>query len=166
MLNPSTRIVQQFLLLGSQYIHKMKQLNEGAVLERNHLDGITNSTILRARKKWQKDFSDVTPNNVDSQAAEEKAPSAASERWLQATHRVLKASQEHCKAVIAEALRVSEREHMSDVDGVDGNKVRHMGDKKDKAAVMRQAEEDDLFTVRPVFDGRLTDVARPRKHAL
>lgn len=55
---------------------------------------------------------------------------------------------------------------MSDVDGVDGGKVRRTGDKKDKAAVIRQAEEDDLVTVRPVFDGRLTDVARPRKHAL
>ena len=126
----------------------MKQLSKEDVLKRNLNDTETVSVISRAREKWRKEH----PNN--------KTPSPTTERWLEATQNVLKASQEHCRAVIAEALRVCRREHMSEVDGVDGHSVRRQERSGDKIV---RVIPDDLVTVRPVLDGRLKDVARPRK---
>jgi len=140
--------------VGSQYIHKMKQLTYEEVLKRNHISTETDSVILRAMKKWRKEH----PDN--------KTPSPTTERWLEVTQKVLKASQEHCRAVIAEALRVCGREHMSEVDGVDGQGVRRQEPSVvDTQRVSRMAR-DDLVTVRPVLDGRLKDVARPRHKAV
>jgi hypothetical protein len=131
----------------------MKQLSYEDVLKRNHIDTETDSVISRAREKWRKEH----PDN--------QTPSPTTERWLEATQKVLKASQDHCRAVIAEALRVCRREHMSEVDGVDGHSVRRQEPSGDVHKAIRMAS-DDLVTVRPVLDGRLKDITRTRNNAV
>ncbi|KAF8322522.1 Metallo-dependent phosphatase [Clavulina sp. PMI_390] len=145
-------IVRKFLL-GSQYIHKMKQLTEDDVSSRRHQDEETESAINRAREEWKKQSPLLSR-------------SAANKRWLEITHKVLQASQEHSEAVIADALRICRREHMSDVDAFDGSRARKFPTSLAQEAVKRlqQAHEEDLVTVKPVLDGRLRDVARPREH--
>ena len=131
----------------------MKQLSYEDVLKRHHKDTETDSVISRAREEWRREH----PDN--------QTPSPTTERWLEVTQKVLKASQEHSRAVIAEALRVCRREHMSEVDGVDGHSVRRQELSSDAHKAIWMVS-DNLVTVRPVLDGRLKDIARPRNSAV
>ncbi|CAE6431814.1 unnamed protein product [Rhizoctonia solani] len=119
-------IVRRYLL-GSQYIHTFK-----------------------AHK------SEHTSNFLSSSSAQ--VISKAKQRWLKATEMIVnfekqRAPTGHSVAEIGDALRIAQREHMTDIDRFDGSKARCGRASQSKGKV-------DLVVVAPVIDGRLKDLGR------
>ena len=97
------------------------------------------------------------------------SPSRISDMWKRAAGAALRWSRGHYR----DNLRISGREHMSDVDCFDGAKVRKGRFEReekvwDPRKDQRKREEDveltgleeDLVTIFPVVDGRLKDEGR------
>ncbi|EUC64792.1 5'-nucleotidase, partial [Rhizoctonia solani AG-3 Rhs1AP] len=119
-------IVRRYLL-GSQYIHTFK-----------------------ANK------SEHTPNFLSSSSAQ--TISKVKQRWLKATEMIVnferqRAPTGHSVAEIGDALRIAQREHMTDIDRFDGAKARCGKASQSKGKM-------DLVVVAPMIDGRLKDLGR------
>lgn len=153
----------------------MKQLDERAFRHRHYNRYSTDEIVARARDQWikKRTASEGTTNSSSTTktAEEDVDPASVNFAWVERTHEELDQSQEHCRATIREALRVSASEHMSEVDKYDGKKARALGEhlhsRKNSANGIKigadEEEEEDLVKVRPVLDGRLKDIARVRK---
>lgn len=81
-------------------------------------------------------------------------------RWRDAMHLAVRWSRAHYK----DAIHVTTKEHMSDVDCFDGSKARasKIIDKGGKEAEdeLHSYGEEDLAVIHPVIDGRLKDEGR------
>jgi len=135
-------IIRKFLL-GSQYIHVMKQLTAKGVP--GHLDAQTKEAIARARAEWI--------HGGNSPVSEMRM------KWVEATNKVLHASQAHSRRNISDALRVGGREHMSPVDPFDGQGAR-LNDCKVVQPSTDDENMENLVHIQPVKDGRLRDMGR------
>lgn len=62
----------------------------------------------------------------------------------------------HSIAEIGDALRIAQREHMTDIDKFDGAKARC----GDTAGASKSKGKIDLVVVSPLVDGRLKDLGR------
>ena len=164
----------------------MKQLDESALRNRHHNRLTTDEVVARAREQWMKlrhasEGGQLSPNteaNANETGTETETdvdPASVDFKWVERTNKELDESQEHCRATILEALQVSASEHMSEVDRFDGKKARgrsalavmsrtsSMSGGKSGEKVDGATPGEDLVKVRPVLDGRLRDLARPRK---
>lgn len=78
-------------------------------------------------------------------------------KWRHAAHLALRWSRSHYK----DHLRVTEKEHMSDVDCLDGNRMRSQKPQDDEIQdTTEDVSEEDLITIHPVVDGRFKDEGR------
>ncbi|CAE6441792.1 unnamed protein product [Rhizoctonia solani] len=119
-------IVRRYLL-GSQYIHTFKaHKSEHAP---NFLSSSSVHTISKAKQRWLKAAEMIV--NFERQ----RAPTV------------------HSVAEIGDALRIAQREHMTDIDRFDGVKARCGKASQSKGNM-------DLVVVAPVIDGRLKDLGR------
>lgn len=97
------------------------------------------------------------------------SPSRIGDMWRRVAGAALRWSRGHYR----DNLRISAREHMSDVDCFDGAKVRKGRFKREEAKVQDDVKEskkeepteltgfeEDLVTIFPVVDGRLKDEGR------
>lgn len=93
------------------------------------------------------------------------SPSRIGDIWRRVAGAALHWSRGHYR----DNLRISGREHMSDVDCFDGAKVRKGRFEREEAKVQDEAKEskgegegfeEDLVTIFPVVDGRLKDEGR------
>ncbi|CAE6416264.1 unnamed protein product [Rhizoctonia solani] len=119
-------IVRRYLL-GSQYIHTFK-----------------------AHK------SEHSPTFLSSSSVH--TISKAKQRWIKATEMIVnfekqRAPTSHSVAEIGDALRIAQREHMTDIDRFDGARARC-------GKVSQSKRNIDLVVVSPVTDGRLKDLGR------
>ncbi|ELU40365.1 flagellar associated protein [Rhizoctonia solani AG-1 IA] len=84
--------------------------------------------------------------------------SKAKQRWLKAAEMIVnferqRAPTGHSVGEIGDALRIAQREHMTDIDRFDGSKARCGRTLQFKGKV-------DLVVVAPIVDGRLKDLGR------
>ncbi|KAG8763597.1 hypothetical protein FRC11_000856 [Ceratobasidium sp. 423] len=119
-------IVRRYLL-GSQYIHTFKA--QKAEHTPNFLSSSSAHTISKAKQRWLKAAEMVV--NFERQ----RAPTG------------------HSVAEIGDALRIAQREHMTDIDRFDGSKARCGRASQSKGKI-------DLVVVSLVADGRLKDLGR------
>lgn len=124
----------------------MKQSSVHASSPLKHRDAATDAAISYARSQWALTHSPITSSRM---------------KWVQATNKVLLASQKHSARNIGAALRVGGHEHMSVVDPFDGEGAR-AGErcKIPENSRVKMEEPADLVTIRPVVDGRMLDIAR------
>ncbi|KAF8754293.1 5'-nucleotidase family [Rhizoctonia solani] len=119
-------IVRRYLL-GSQYIHTFKaQKSDQAP---SFLSTSSIHTISKAKQRWLKAAEMIV--NFERQ----RAPTG------------------HSVGEIGDALRIAQREHMTDIDRFDGSKARCGRTLQFKGKV-------DLVVVAPIVDGRLKDLGR------
>ncbi|KAF8717780.1 5'-nucleotidase family, partial [Rhizoctonia solani] len=119
-------IVRRYLL-GSQYIHTFKaQKSDQAP---SFLSTSSIHTISKAKQRWLKAAEMIV--NFERQ----RAPTG------------------HSVGEIGDALRIAQREHMTDIDRFDGSKARCGRTLQSKGKV-------DLVVVAPIVDGRLKDLGR------
>ncbi|CAE6516088.1 unnamed protein product [Rhizoctonia solani] len=119
-------IVRRYLL-GSQYIHTFKA--QKAEHTPNFLSSSSAHTISKSKQRWLKAAEMIV--NFERQ----RAPTG------------------HSVAEIGDALRIAQREHMTDIDRFDGSKARCGKASQSKGKI-------DLVVVSPVADGRLRDLGR------
>ncbi|KAJ1307540.1 hypothetical protein OPQ81_001637 [Rhizoctonia solani] len=119
-------IVRRYLL-GSQYIHTFKAQKAEHVPK--FLSSSSARTISKAKQRWLKAAEMIV--NFEKQ----RAPTS------------------HSVAEIGDALRIAQREHMTEIDRFDGAKARCGRASKSKGNI-------DLVVVSPAADGRLKDLGR------
>ena len=80
-------------------------------------------------------------------------------RWKHAAHLALRWSRAHYR----DHLRVTEKEHMSDVDCFDGGSVRGRKPRQETEEQPQEkldVSEEDLVVIHPIVDGRMKDEGR------
>ncbi|CCO28936.1 Trifunctional nucleotide phosphoesterase protein YfkN Includes: RecName: Full=2',3'-cyclic-nucleotide 2'-phosphodiesterase/3'-nucleotidase [Rhizoctonia solani AG-1 IB] len=100
--------------------------------------------------------SENTPSLLSSSSVH--TISKAKQRWLKAAEMIVnferqRAPTGHSISEIGDALRIAQREHMTDIDSFDGAKARCGKASQSKA-------KTDLVVVSPATDGRLKDLGR------
>lgn len=83
-----------------------------------------------------------------------RSQNKAQMRWKQATSHAIKAVRS--KRHYQDTMAIAQKEHMSDVDTFDGDKMMRGG----KAGGVQEEGDDDLLVIHPVIDGRMKDVGR------
>lgn len=128
-----------------------------------HLQPSTLRLIQREKAHQEKLARRSTSKSRPSPGAHKNGPGLAG-RWRQALSGALRWPRTHYR----EHIRVAGREHMSDVDCVNGQAIRNsdslikgMSEKvAQTGGAGRSREMDDMVVIHPVLDGRLKDEGR------
>ncbi|THH05733.1 hypothetical protein EW145_g4582 [Phellinidium pouzarii] len=132
-------IVRKYLL-GSKYINKMN-VPSARSKEPAHLHAETGKMLQHAKERAQ------------------RLGREASQRWRHALDEARAII--HSPARYRAPLSIASREHMTDVDCFDGERVRagerHQMDRSKDAA---EEEDHDLLVISPIADGRLKDAGQ------
>ncbi|KAI0078996.1 Metallo-dependent phosphatase [Panus rudis PR-1116 ss-1] len=133
-------IVRKYLL-GCRFVNRMARLSS----ESSDLIHEETATVIRREKARQDRY-------------DQSAKSKTADKWRHVAQLALRWSRAHYK----DNLYVTEREHMSDVDCFDGDKMRsNLGEEVvEKEKNEEETLEEDLITIHPIVDGRLFDKGR------
>ncbi|KAI1790780.1 Metallo-dependent phosphatase [Ganoderma leucocontextum] len=174
-------IVRKYLL-GCRFVNRLSRLANTHVVKL--LDPETPAVVSRekarqshaARRSRSKSKDKLSGARSKSPAhmirdaiPRSMSPSRIGDMWKRVAGAALRWSRGHYR----DNLRISGREHMSDVDCFDGAKVRRGRFERDEAKVEDELDEgkggekielagfeEDLVTIYPVVDGRLKDEGR------